>query len=295
MKSNIQIYIHGRCNKKSGGWGALIKSTKETLLHGYCNNTTANQMELFAAIESINSIPKFSNITLYSNSRYIVKGITEWFPKWNQKDKEKHANIEFWEELYNLSKSYNIDWVYLNYKSKKCPEVLSVSGISYTALMLSNHETFKEKMKAKPIVDTPKPTQVTIYTDGGCYPNPGPGGWGAVLSCNGKMREIFGGQHRTTNNEMEITAAIEALKLLTRPCEVTIHSDSKYLVDGITKWYPSWVKKGKTGYPNEQRWHQLHNATKQHIVHWKWVKAHVGIELNERADQLATAGRYSLS
>ena len=129
--------------------------------------------------------------------------------------------------------------------------------------------------------------KVIVYTDGGCVPNPGKGGWGALLMCNNREKEIFGGVDGTTNNRMELMAAIQALNTLTRPCDVTIYSDSKYVVDGITKWYPKWIKNGRTNFVNPDFWHALAAAATPHTVTWQWIKGHSGIPGNERADELA--------
>jgi ribonuclease HI len=141
--------------------------------------------------------------------------------------------------------------------------------------------------------------QVIIYSDGGAKPNPGPGGWGAILIYGAYRRELSGAEPDTTNNRMELTAAINALQALTKPCAVTFHTDSEYLRKGITEWLQGWIRKGwktSTGNPvqNQDLWEELHDATQRHSIQWKWVKAHVGIELNERVDQLATEARQKL-
>lgn len=143
---------------------------------------------------------------------------------------------------------------------------------------------------------------VEIYTDGACSPNPGIGGWGAVLSYNGHSREIYGGRAKTTNNQMEMLAAIEALKALKRPCAVTLYTDSKYLQDGITKWIRGWIKrnwktKGKKGgdVKNKELWVELHALNQIHDVKWKWVRGHAGNPGNERADDLARIGRSTVA
>lgn len=138
-----------------------------------------------------------------------------------------------------------------------------------------------------------KPT-VTIYTDGGASPNPGPGGWGVVLifDQNGTehTRELSGGEADTTNNRMELTAAIQALQALKKPCIVELHTDSQYLKKGITEWMDGWLatdfKKGKI--QNVDLWQQLAATTKHHTIHWHWVKGHAGNVYNERVDTLAT-------
>jgi ribonuclease HI len=135
---------------------------------------------------------------------------------------------------------------------------------------------------------------VELFTDGACKGNPGPGGWGAVLRFKGKERELSGGEPDTTNNRMEMMAAIEGLKALTRPCSVTLHTDSKYLMDGITKWIHGWQRNGwrtadKKPVKNADLWQALLAATAPHQVKWRWVKGHAGHPENERADTLASA------
>jgi len=136
---------------------------------------------------------------------------------------------------------------------------------------------------------------VVIHTDGACSGNPGPGGWGAVLSYGGKTREIFGGEAETTNNRMELMAAIRALESLTRSVEARLHTDSTYVKDGITKWLAKWKANGwKTAarkpVKNVDLWQRLEAALSGHRVEWLWVKGHAGDPGNERADALANQG-----
>jgi len=133
---------------------------------------------------------------------------------------------------------------------------------------------------------------VTIHTDGACSGNPGPGGWGAILESGDKMREMSGAEGHTTNNRMEMMAAISALEALKRPCTVDLHTDSQYLKDGITKWIANWKRNGwrtadKKPVKNIDLWQRLDAALAQHELRWHWVKGHAGHDLNERADQLA--------
>ena len=135
-------------------------------------------------------------------------------------------------------------------------------------------------------------TTVTIYTDGGCEPNPGVGGWGAILICGPKEKELHGGHPETTNNRMEMTAAIEALSTLKRPCTVNLHTDSQYLRNGITQWLKNWKKnnwKTRSGpVKNKDLWITLDDLTQNHEINWHWVKGHAGHHYNERCDELAT-------
>ncbi|MFC3068615.1 ribonuclease HI [Phenylobacterium soli] len=139
---------------------------------------------------------------------------------------------------------------------------------------------------------TPK---VVIYTDGACSGNPGPGGWGAVLLSGEHRKEICGGELATTNNRMELMAAIQALESLKKPCQVELHTDSKYVQQGIHEWIHGWKKRGwltadKKPVKNEDLWRRLDEARSRHDVQWRWVKGHAGHELNELADALARRG-----
>jgi ribonuclease HI len=137
--------------------------------------------------------------------------------------------------------------------------------------------------------------EVVIYTDGACSGNPGPGGWGVVLRHGNALKELHGGDPSTTNNRMELTAAIKAMEALTRPVTVKLHTDSRYVLDGITKWITGWQRNGwKTAsrHPvkNMDLWQRLVAAMAPHQVTWIWVKGHAGDPGNERADELARLG-----
>ncbi len=137
--------------------------------------------------------------------------------------------------------------------------------------------------------------KVYAYTDGAGRGNPGPGGWGVLLKFKGKEKELFGGELATTNNRMELTAAIQALESLTRPCAVCVVTDSVYVAKGISEWLPNWVKRGwktagKQPVKNVDLWQRLESARLKHQVEWKWVKGHAGHTENERADRLANQG-----
>lgn len=140
---------------------------------------------------------------------------------------------------------------------------------------------------------------VVIYTDGACRGNPGPGGWGAVLRYKGAVKELFGGEAETTNNRMELMAAIQAFEALKRPCSVKIYTDSKYVLQGITEWMPNWKIRGwltaaKQPVKNDDLWRRLDASMAKHRVEWIWVKGHSGDQGNETADRLANQGIDSL-
>lgn len=138
-------------------------------------------------------------------------------------------------------------------------------------------------------------SKVVIFTDGACRGNPGPGGWGAILIWGGKERELRGGELDTTNNRMELMAAIQGLESLNRPCQVELHTDSQYVKNGISQWIHGWKAKGwktadKSPVKNVDLWQRLDAARARHEVDWRWVKGHAGHVHNERADELARLG-----
>lgn len=144
-----------------------------------------------------------------------------------------------------------------------------------------------ERQLEKPVVE--------IFTDGACSGNPGPGGWGVLLRSGDHVKELWGGETPTTNNRMELRAAIEALNALKRPCTVALHTDSEYVKKGITEWLRGWKARGwktadKKPVKNEDLWRALEEAASRHAVEWHWVKGHSGHDGNEAADQLARRG-----
>lgn len=133
---------------------------------------------------------------------------------------------------------------------------------------------------------------IEIHTDGSCLGNPGPGGWAALLRWNGRERELAGGEAQTTNNRMELMAAIMALEVLKEPCRIVLHTDSQYVRQGITEWMPGWIRKQwktASGAPvkNRELWERLNAAIARHEIDWRWVKGHAGNPDNERVDVLA--------
>lgn len=133
---------------------------------------------------------------------------------------------------------------------------------------------------------------IEIHTDGSCLGNPGPGGWAALLRWNGRERELAGGEAQTTNNRMELMAAIMALEVLKEPCRIVLHTDSQYVRQGITEWIPGWIRKQwktASGAPvkNRELWERLNAAIGRHEIDWRWVKGHAGNPDNERVDLLA--------
>jgi ribonuclease HI len=158
------------------------------------------------------------------------------------------------------------------------------------------------RMASEEVTVTPGPpadAAVEVWTDGGCKPNPGPGGWAAILRFRGVERELSGAEPATTNNRMELTAAMMALEALKRPCRVVLHTDSEYLKNGVTRWHTGWVRRNwrnAAGNPvaNMDLWRRVLDAAGAHQIKWRWVRGHSGDLMNERADALATAAREAL-
>ena len=142
--------------------------------------------------------------------------------------------------------------------------------------------------------------RVEIFTDGACSGNPGPGGWGAILRHKDTEKELSGGERETTNNRMELTAVIEALKALKKKCDITLYTDSRYVMDGVTKWLPNWKKNNwrtsnkKSEVKNIDLWQTLDSLLGRHQIQWIWVKGHAGHPENERCDALATSAIKAL-
>jgi len=162
--------------------------------------------------------------------------------------------------------------------------------------MTSQHKRAKRPRNGAEPAQLP---EVDVYTDGGCDPNPGPGGWAAILLYGSRCKELCGNEAHTTNNRMELTAAIEALRHLRHKARVTIHTDSQYLRRGIQEWLPSWkargwVRAGNRPLKNADLWRELDRQTQRHRVRWRWLRGHTGHPLNERADRLARKARYRL-
>jgi ribonuclease HI len=176
---------------------------------------------------------------------------------------------------------------YRTYVSQS-PVRIGLEIIRYGALLVSAIWEIMTHTMNKP--------RVIIYSDGGAKPNPGPGGWGALLIYGSHEKELCGGTPATTNNRMELTAAIMALEALKQPCLVEFHTDSEYVKKGITEWLPGWVRRGwktadKKPVQNQDLWERLYAASQQHEIKWKWVRGHAGNQYNERVDQLATKAR----
>lgn len=312
MTKTIQIWTDGACsgNPGPGGWGALIVNDgQETELYGGEANTTNNRMELMGAIEALNSLESASKVILNTDSTYVKNGLTKWIHGWKRNgwktaSKQPVKNKDLWQALDEACNRHQIEWKWVKGHSGNAgnerADRLAVKGSREIATgKKTATEASKDNLSAapqsKPSTNAAPSDQIQIWTDGACSGNPGPGGWGVLIIADGKETELYGGENETTNNRMELMAALEAINSLTPPANIVINTDSTYVKDGLTKWIQGWKKNGwktasKKPVKNKDLWQILDNACAPHQIEWKWVKGHAGDEGNERADSLAVKG-----
>ena len=307
MYSKVEIFTDGACGDNSGvgGWGAVIRYSdgREEEIHGSEEHTTNNRMELSAAINALRHLPAPTHVDLTINSRYVQDGITKWIEGWKRngwKTKQGKAvkNIDLWQDLEHQVRRHRVTWR-TGHKENKRADKLARQGVKDVRSRVNTRSDSKEGL-IESFVLKPEPewvySKVEIFTDGACSGNPGVGGWGAVIRySDGREEEIHGAEEHTTNNRMELSAAINALRHLQAPARVILTTDSRYVKDGITKWIEGWKRKGwKTAdskaVKNINLWQDLERLVRWHRVTWQWVEGHTGHKENERADKLARRG-----
>ena len=314
----FQVFTDGACkgNPGPGGWGAVILQGKmQTTLSGPAKETTNNRMELTAAIEALAFLPIGARILLTTDSQYVKNGIEAWINKWkvqgwktSQKTDVKNADL--WKRLDDYRNSRHVRWAWVKghadnpynnladelavratprktMASDAADTIVDMPVISYSSTTRMGAEEFISKLD--------KSFSVNAWTDGACSGNPGPGGWGVVLQQGEIACELNGGEKRTTNNRMELMAAIIALETIPSDVTVDLTTDSQYVRGGVTQWIAGWKRNGwktkdKTDVKNQDLWRRLDAARSNRKVVWNWVKGHNGDEHNERADRLAVAG-----
>ena len=329
---NIKIiaYTDGACsgNPGPGGWGVLLQAVKagsllkERELSGGESATTNNRMEMTAAIKALECLSEPTPIHLYTDSQYLKDGITLWIRKWRTNGwqtakKMPVKNSELWQRLDELCKEHDVEWKWLKghagTEGNERADAIARSGMKPYLDQASRIQAARGTADDRGAVceeksgdmtteslGSERTIEVIAYTDGACSGNPGPGGWGVLLQDAKagsaiKDRELSGGESATTNNRMEMTAAIKALECLSRSTRVRLHTDSQYLKNGITDWIRNWRANGwrtsnKKPVKNSELWKRLDELCREHDVEWIWLKGHAGYEGNERADALARSG-----
>lgn len=283
------ISVEYHAGKGIGHWSILInsqsnnpiQSTKE--LTGSFETSSLREVYLLAAITTLSILPEGNEATVVSiNSSYILDGLES---RANNQINENSLPLfedqrrinQLWKTLYYLNSGRNISWQLSN---TKCSETKREALTKPKGITPSNNTTY------------------TAYTDGSCLGNPGKGGWGVVIEAwsDGQLKQTYemsGFEEHTTNNRMEITSAIKALESLPENSEITIYADSKYLIEGITKWLSKWKSNNwklasRRPVQNKELWQKLDENSSRHFVKWQWVKGHDKNEGNNRADKLAT-------
>ena len=309
--------------------GSLLK---ERELSGGESRTTNNRMEMTAAIKALECLSRSTRIRLHTDSQYLKNGITDWIRKWRANGwrtatKKPVKNSELWQRLDKLCQEHDVEWIWLKGHAgiEGNERADAIARLGMKPYLDQSRGSRNERRSTEPAQGTSddrsvihdarednKPdiasehsgaaprVEVIAYTDGACSGNPGPGGWGVLLQpvksgSLPKERELSGGESRTTNNRMEMTAAIKALECLPSSTRIRVHTDSQYLKNGITDWIRKWRANGwrtasKTPVKNSELWRRLDELCQVHDVEWIWLKGHAGIEGNERADALARSG-----
>ena len=329
----VSAYTDGACsgNPGPGGWGVLMQATragsviKEREYSGGESTTTNNRMEMTAAIKALESLSEPTRIQLYTDSQYLKDGITVWIKNWRmngwQTSKKKPVkNSELWQRLDELCEEHDVEWNWLKGHAgtegneradaiarsgmkpylDQASQIQAAQGTAGGQGVVCDTREEKSGDMATEHLGTERTVEVVAYTDGACSGNPGPGGWGVLLQATRagsiiKEREYSGGESATTNNRMEMTAAIKALESLSEPTRIQLYTDSQYLKDGITLWIRNWRVNGwrtsnKKPVKNSELWKRLDELCKEHDVEWSWLKGHAGAEGNERADAIARSG-----
>ena len=329
----VIAYTDGACsgNPGPGGWGVLMQATragsviKEHEFSGGESATTNNRMEMIAAIKALESLSEPTRIQLYTDSQYLKDGITLWIKNWRMNGwrtakRKPVKNSELWQRLDELCKEHDVEWNWLKghagTEGNERADMIARSGMkpyldqeiriqpaqgtaAGRGVVRANRQEKSGDMAIEHL-GTERTVEVIAYTDGACSGNPGPGGWGVLLQATKagsiiKEREYSGGESATTNNRMEMIAAIKALESLSEPTCIHLYTDSKYLKNGITLWIRKWRANGwrtsnKKPVKNSELWQRLDELCKEHDVEWNWLKGHADIEGNERADDLARRG-----
>ncbi len=268
MTDKVIIYSDGGCdpNPGIGGWATVLRYGRhEKVLSGHAASSTNNRMELTAAISALEALKRPSAIEFHTDSEYLRKGITEWIEKWaakgwKTKGGKPVSNVDLWQRLWPLVKRHEINWHWVKGHAGN-PLNEKVDALARQARL---EITPAEQISP----DTPR-----LYLRSSCKGNPGPGGWGVVLEVGDDTEQNSGNELRTTNNRMEITAAIEGILMLERSSEVQIFTTSDYLFQGATRWIHGWrrrdwIKKDGKPVANADLWKALDELQEGYAVRW---------------------------
>lgn len=289
---SIIIYTDGGAdpNPGIGGWAAVLLSDgHEKRLSGNVPQTTNNRMELTAAIEALRALKRPSSVTLHTDSQYLRRGITEWIVGWQEKGWKNSQgkpvqNADLWKSLLPLTTHHEIEWVW----------VKGHAGNEWNDLVDRMARQARLDITPAAVTDESVPK---LYTRCSCKGNPGPGGWGAVLkTADGNDGDMSGGEARTTNNRMELTAVIEGLLLVPAGQSVQVYTTSDYLFQGATKWINGWRKRGWVkgdGKPvaNDDLWRALDQLMREYAIQWINAKGTTHVGLDEAAILAVTASK----
>lgn len=308
--SDVQIYTDGLCPDGTGlgGWSAIMMAQGKTReLFAGEQGTTANRMELQACIEALNSLKRPCLVEIFSDSTYVIDGATKWIEGWKSKgwrnsSREPIKNEDLWQQLDAIMATHDTRWTWVKASSHEMnvrANFLAHQG--YLSILDQANAVHQEQavqtQEEKSAHDFPEALStvrhLVIHTDGSCLGNPGPGGWAAIIQGAGITTEISGGAENTTNNRMELFAALEAIESVDAPV-IKLVTDSKYVIDGIGSWMANWKEnkwrtKDNKPVKNADLWRRMDMAIVGVKLEMEWVKGHSGHPLNERADALAQA------
>lgn len=283
MTEKVVIYTDGGAdpNPGIGGWAALLRfGEHEKVLTGNHPQTTNNRMELTAAVEALRALKRSCEVDLYTDSQYLRRGITEWIEGWSKNGWQSKAgrdiqNVDLWKLLWPLVQKHTVEWHW----------VKGHAGNQYNERVDVLARQARLDITPETALDDNVPR---LYIRSSCKGNPGPGGWGAVLEIDGETKQYSGTDSSTTNNRMEVMAAIEGILALPAGSSVQVFTTSDYLFQGITKWIHGWRKRGwvkRDGKPvaNSDLWQALDQLTDQYSIKWVNAKGQLLQGLDEAA------------
>jgi ribonuclease HI len=303
---DVTIYTDGVCpdNRGLGGWGVVMLAGEHVReLCGGEQGATTNRMELQAAISALNALKRPSTVELCTDSTYVIEGMETYLSAWKSRgwktaSREPVKNDDLWRVLDAIAEIHDIRWKWVKAgQSEHNRHANALANQGFKDLLAQANavtqahaeEAREERLEQREPVNVAR--QVTIYTDGSCLGNPGPGGWAAIIQGGGITTELSGGMNDTTNNRMELTAALEGLES-TDASRVRLVTDSQYVIKGIEEWMPNWQRnnwrtQGNTPVKNADLWRRMAMAIKSVDLKLEWVKGHSGHPMNERCDSLA--------